>query len=206
MKRLAPGLLLLVLASSSVLCAGAARADDESPYADIPAFDREWAIAVYGTAHTGSYHAAGIGGRVRWQPFGDDVPFGLEAYLEATIVDWAGEGLRHDYPNGFNVFFPLRLAPDARLRLFLGFCDILSFVEPAQDGAPRADDVLFGAHAGLGAEWAPHSMFSLFVDLVFNGYAGHDRASADWTGGVGEELVPFWNVQANLGAQFHLGR
>ncbi|MCB9593243.1 MAG: hypothetical protein H6719_10975 [Sandaracinaceae bacterium] len=182
------------------------RADDDTPYSQIDAFDREWAVGFYGTGHAGSYFAGGIGGRLRWQPFGDDVPLGLEAYLEATIVDWPGQGFRHDYPNGFNVFFPVRLGRDVRLRAFLGFCDILSFVEPAQEGAPRADDVLFGIHGGGGAEWAVHSMFSLFLDLQANGYMGHDRASADWTGGVDEEFTFFWNAQANLGVQFHLGR
>lgn len=193
-------LLLAFFAAPSL-----AHADDERPYSDIPAFEREWAVAFYGTGHTGSYHAAGVGGRLRWQPFADDVPFGLEAYLEATIVDWPGDGFRHDYPNGFNVFFPVRIG-DWRLRAFLGFCDILSFVEPAQEGAPRADDVMFGAHVGVGAEWAVHSMFSLFLDLQGNGYLGHDRASAMWTGGVDEEFTFFGNAQANLGVQFHLGR
>ena len=81
-----------------------------------------------------------------------------------------------------------------------------SFVEPAQEGAPRADDVMFGAHVGFGAEVAVHSMASLFADLQFNGYMGHDRASEGWTGGVDEELQFFWNLQLNLGAQFHAGR
>lgn len=197
---------LACLAFATALGASVARADDDRPYSEIPAFEREWAVGFYGTAHTGSYHAAGIGGRLRWEPFGDDVPLGLEAYLEATIVDWPGDGFRHDYPNGFNVFFPLRLGDSFRLRAFLGFCDILSFVEPAQEGAPRADDVLFGAHAGAGAEWAPHSMFSVFLDVQANGYMGHDRTSAAWTGGVDEEFAFFWNVQANLGVQLHVGR
>jgi len=198
--------LTLCAALSCVLCAAPAAADDETPYSEIPAFDREWGISVYGTGHAGSYYAGGIGFRLRWAPFDSNIPLELEAYLEATIVDWPGEGFRHDYPNGFNVVFPIRLDERFRLRPFLGFCDILSFVEPAQEGAPRADDVLFGVHGGFGAEVAVHDMVSVYADLQANVYMGHDRASADWTGGVDEEFTFFYTGQLNIGVQMHLGR
>ncbi|HEY8427938.1 MAG TPA: hypothetical protein VIL20_06165 [Sandaracinaceae bacterium] len=175
-----------------------AQSEPEPP---ISAFDREWALAGYATGHAGSYLAGGIGGRLRWEPLDW---LGLEAYLEATIVDWPG-GLRHDYPNGFNVYLPIR-AGDFRFRPFLGFCDILSFIEPEEQHAPRADDVLFGAHVGAGVEWAVHSMWSVFADLQANFYAGHDRTANGWTGGVDEQLSFFWYVQLNVGAQLHLGR
>ena len=178
-----------------------AAAQETPPEAPIHAFDREFAAAVYATGHAGSYLAGGLGGRLRWQPF---EWFGVEAYLEATLVDWPG-GLRHDYPNGFNVYVPIR-AGDFQFRGFLGFCDILSFIEPQEQHAPRADDILFGAHAGVGLEWAVHSMWSLFADLQANFYGGHDRTAEGWTGGVDEELAFFWNVQLNIGVQFHLGR
>ncbi len=200
MKPTTALLILLSAAAPSLACA-----DDDRSYDDFHAFEREFAFALYGTAHTGSYQAAGLGGRLRWQPFADDVPFGVETYLEVTLVDWPGEGFRHDYPNGFNLFVPIRFG-DLRLRVFCGFCSILSFVEPTQEGSPRADDVMLGAHAGAGAEWALHSMASLFLDAQFNGYAGHDRSSGGWTGGLDEEFNFFWNVQANLGVQFHAGR
>lgn len=174
----------------------------ETPYDEIHAFDRDFAIAFYATGHAGSYLAGGVGGRLRWEMV---EWLGIEAYVEATLVDWPGGGLRHDYPNGFNVYVPVRV-DDFRFRGFLGFCDILSFVEPEEQGAPRADDVLFGAHAGVGAELAVHSMMSLFADLQVNVYGGHDRTAEGWTGGVEEELVPFWNVQLNVGGQFHVGR
>lgn len=196
---------LALLACLAAPASASAQEEEETPYDEVHAFDREFAIAAYATGHYGSYLAGGIGGRIRWEPFGDDVPLGMEAYLEATIVDWPGDGFRHDYPNGFNLYVPIRV-DDVRFRPFFGFCDILSFVEPSQEGAPRADDVMFGAHAGFGAEFALHSMASLFADLQFNGYAGHDRASAGWTGGVDEELVFFWNLQLNVGGQFHAGR
>jgi hypothetical protein len=172
------------------------------PYDTVHAFEREFAFGLYATGHTGSYLAAGLGARARWEPL---ELLGFEAYLEATLVESALGGLRHDYPNGFNVYVPLRFG-DFRVRPFAGFCDVLSFVEPAQPEAPRADDVLFGAHAGLGVEVAVHSMFSVFADLQANVYAGHDRTSQGWTGNVGEQLEPFWNVQLNLGAQLHAGR
>jgi hypothetical protein len=175
---------------------------DPRPYAALHAFERDFAVAVYATGHAGSYLAGGLGGRLRWELL---EWLGVEAYLEATMVDWPGGGFRHDYPNGFNVYVPVRL-DDFRVRAFLGFCDILSFVEPEEQGAPRADDVLIGAHGGVGVELAVHAMASLFADLQVNVYGGHDRTVGGWTGGVHEELVPFWNVQLNLGAQLHVGR
>ena len=189
-------------ASGLETAAPAAPEEEVQPYGQVHAFEREFAVGVYATGHAGSYLAGGIGGRLRWE-LAEWI--GLEAYLEATLVEWPGGGLRHDYPNGFNVYIPIR-AGDFRFRPFLGFCDILSFVEPEQQDAPRADDILFGAHAGVGVEWAVHPMFSTFADLQFNGYAGHDRTAEGWTGGVDEELGFFWNLQLNVGAQFHLGR
>lgn len=196
--------LALALLTALVPAAAAAQEEvpEEVPYSQVHAFDREFAVAVYGTGQAGSYLAGGVGGRLRYEPF---EWLGVEAYLEATLVDWEGGGLRHDYPNGFNVYVPARIG-DVRVRPFLGFCDILSFVEPEQPEAPRADDILFGAHAGVGVEWAVASMASLFADLQFNGYAGHDRSVDGWTGGVDEDLAFFWNVQLNVGGQFHLGR
>ena len=215
MKQTLPAALLALLFTLPIASARAdgpepTRSETEGealiPYSEVPAFEREWAISLYATGHAGSYFAAGAGGRIRWQPFDPSVPIGFEAYVEATLVDWAGEGLRHDYPNGFNIFVPVSLSRDFRLRAFLGFCDIISLVEPAQPDAPRADDVLFGAHGGVGAEWAVHSMFSVYADAQANVYMGHDRSSMGWTGGVGEEFTVFWNAQLNLGVQVHLGR
>lgn len=201
---LALGLMAACL-SAAAPAAAQTEVDDplaETPYDDIHAFDRDFAIAVYATGHAGSYLAGGIGGRLRWELL---EWLGVEAYFEATIVEWPGGGFRHDYPNGFNLYVPVRV-DDFRFRGFLGFCDILSFVEPEEQGAPRADDVLLGAHAGVGAELAVHSMVTLFADLQVNVYGGHDRTAEGWTGGVDEELVPFWNVQLNVGGQFHMGR
>lgn len=188
-----PALLALALVASTTN----ALAQD----APRTAFEREFGIGAYVTGHTGSYLAGGVGGRVRWEPWSF---MGLEAYLEATPVDWPG-AFRHDYPNGFNVYLPIR-AGDFRFRPMIGFCDIVSLIEPAQQGAPRADDVLLGAHVALGAEWSPHSNWSVFADLQFNGYAGHDRRTGGWTGGVNENFDFFWNVQLNLGCMFHLGQ
>jgi len=188
--------ILVLLASTVLALARPARAEPRLEAAS--AFDRHLAVAGYATGHAGSYRAAGIGGRVRWEPFRW---FGLEAYLEATLVDWPG-ATRHDYPNGFNAYVPIRVG-DFRIKPFLGFCDILSFIEPAERGAPRADDVLMGAHTGFGGEWSRGRLWSLFADVQLNVYAGHDRTAQKWTGGVEEEFAAFWNVQINLGAQLH---
>jgi len=169
--------------------------------ADSPsAFERPFAIATYGAVRGGDYLAGGVGGRLRWEPLSW---LGIEVYLEATHVEWPG-ALRHDYPNGFNLYVPIR-AGNFRVRPFFGFCDVLSFVEPSAQGAPRADDVMFGAHAGIGAEWSFHSHWSVFIDGQIDVYAGHDRASGGWTGNVDEKLRPFWTAQLNLGVQLHFG-
>jgi len=193
--------LRLALGASILLATSPAAADADPRGEPVSPFDRDFAVGGYVTGHAGSYFAGGIGGRLRWEPFDW---LGVETYLEATLVDWAGDGFRHDYPNGFNLYVPVRFGA-FRIRPFFGFCDVISLVEPAQPHAPRADDVLLGAHAGLGGEWALHSMWSLFADLQVNVYAGHDRTVAGWTGGLDSQLVPFWNIQLNLGVQLHVG-
>lgn len=178
----------------------AASDEDEPARAAQSAFDRPFAIAGYAAGRGGDYLAGGVGGRLRWEPVRW---IGIELYLEATVVDWAG-GFRHDYPNGFNVYLPFR-AGHFRVRPFVGFCDVLSFVEPTEQGAPRADDVMLGVHAGVGAEWSLGTHWSLFADAQVDVYAGHDRASGGWTGNVDEDLTPFWTAQLNLGVQLHFG-
>jgi len=191
------GLRCVVLAVLAALSPAVATAEPHAAPSSSP-FDRHFALASYATGHAGNYRAAGLGGRIRWEVLSW---LGLEAYLEATLVDWPG-ALRHDYPNGFNAFVPIRLGK-FRVRPYLGFCDILSFIEPAEAGAPRADDVLFGAHAGVGAEWGASALLSFFTDLQVNGYVGHDRTAGQWTGGVDESMDLFWNVQLNIGVQMH---
>lgn len=191
-------LALVLVALTPNLAAAQENTDPETP--ELSPWDREFAIAGYVTGHTGSYSAGGIGGRVRWE-FLDWL--GVEAYLEATIVSWEG-GFRHDWPNGFSLYVPIRVG-DFRVRPFLGICDVLSFAEAPIEDAPRSDDVLLGAHAGVGAEYALFSLASVFFDAQFNGYAGHDRAANGWTGGVGEEFEFVWYLQLNLGVQLHVG-
>ena len=163
------------------------------------AFDRPFAVATYGAVRGGDYSAGGVGGRTRWEPLRN---IGIDVYAEATLVDWPG-GFRHDYPNGFSVYAAVPVGP-ARIRPFVGLCDVLSFVEPTQPGAPRADDVMLGAHGGVGLEMPVTHSFSLFADGQADLYAGHDRASGDWTGSVAEHLTPFLTGQVNVGLQFHI--
>jgi hypothetical protein len=188
-------LLLAIL----LLAPNSARAQSRTDPAPRSPWGTQLAVAFYATGHAGSYLAGGIGGRLRYEPF---EWLGAEAYLEATIVEWPG-AFRHDYPNGFNIYTPIRI-DDVRIKPYIGFCDILSFIEPAQALAPRADDVLFGAHAGVGIEIALHRFVSVFADVQGNVYMGHDRTAEMWTGGVGEDFVPFWNIQLNLGVQGHV--
>jgi hypothetical protein len=166
------------------------------------AFSRPFAFGAYATGQVGSYRSAGLGGRARWEAFRR---LGFEVYFEATAVVFPGDGFRHDYPNGFNLYVPFQRGR-VRVRPFVGFCDVLSFVRPAQPGAPRANDVLVGVHGGVGGELAVRERLSAFVDLQANVYTGHGRTAQGWTAGVDGELRVFWNVQLNLGFQLHAGR
>lgn len=163
------------------------------------ATDRPFAIGSYAAVRGGTYTASGVGGRARWQPFRRA---GLDLYLEASVVDWEG-GFRHDYPNGFSVYTPLDVGP-IRVRPYFGFCDVVSLVEPTQPGAPRADDVMLGAHVGVGTEYAFGKSWSVFADAQVDAYAGHDRSSGNWTGNVAEDLMPIVTGQVNVGVQLHV--
>ena len=185
-----------------LLAASLAYADPAPPTAAHrpgEAFDRPFAVASYAAVRGGSYEAGGVGGRIRIQPF---ARFGLDAYLEATVVDWEG-GFRHDYPNGFNLYAALPIGP-VRVTPYIGACDVLSFAEPVEKGGPRADDVMVGLHAGVGAEVAVASAFSVFVDGQGDLYGGHDRSMHGWTGDVGEALIPVVTGQVNVGVQYHV--
>ncbi len=178
----------------------------ETPAVVAPAeikspFDRSFAIAGYGTSWAGSYAGAGVGGRIRIEPW---THFGIDLFGEALLVD-TPHGLRHDHPIGFNLYVPLRLNEDWRFRPLLGMCVVASFIEAEKEGAPRADDVLVGAHAGAGVERAIGSRFSAFLEVQGSGWMGHDRAVQGWTGAVGNDLKPFAVAQAMLGLSAHLG-
>jgi len=187
----------LLLTASPVLAQETAESPEEVP---TPTFDENLAIGAYGTGWLGAYAGAGIGGRARWEPF--DL-LGVDLFAEALIVDNADGGFRHDYPIGFNLYVPISIAETFRVRPLFGFCAVFSQIEPAQDGAPRADDVLFGIHAGAGLEWSPLRHLSLFLDVQATGYLGHDRSSHGWTGEVSEEYATFGVVQASLGTMVH---
>lgn len=163
-------------------------------------FDADWALGAYATGWEGSYLGGGIGGRIRWQAFEQ---LGVEVFAEHLLVESEG-GLRHDHPVGFNLYLPLRLAADLQLRPLFGFCAVLSFMEPEEEGAPGAQDVLFGVHGGAGIEWALFRDLSVFLEAQAVGWLGHDRTSQGWTGDVGEELTPTGVVQAAAGLQIHL--
>ena len=163
------------------------------------AFDRDLALGAYGTGWAGSYLGAGLGGRLRWEMLDW---LGVDLFAEHMWVE-SPAGFRHDHPIGFNAYIPIELGATVRLRPLLGFCAVFSMIEPENEDAPRADDVLFGVHAGVGIEWAPIRWLSLFADAKAIGYLGHDRESQGWTGSVSEEYGTSGVVQAVLGTQAH---
>lgn len=190
---LAAALLLLTLPAS-------VQAQDATLSEETPAFERDFAITAYLSSWAGDYASIGVGGRVRYEPLDW---FGIDLFGEAYVVDWPG-AFRHDYPIGFNLYTPFEITEGFRLRPLFGFCAVFSFIEPAEEGGPRADDVLFGIHAGGGAELELSSHWSLFFDAQAFVYFGHDRTTQGWTGAVGEEIDVSTIAQMSLGVQLHL--
>jgi len=168
-------------------------ADPASPFA------RKFSVAGYAAGWAGNYLAGGVGWRMRW----DALPFlGVEVFGESFLVEHQG-GLRLDHPIGFDLILPIRLAPWVQLRALAGFCAVFSFIEPPAEGGPRADDVLFGAHAGGGVEFALASWLSLFVDVQAIAYFGHARYAQNWGSSVSDELTTWGSVQAAIGTAAH---
>lgn len=163
------------------------------------AAEQPFAIGAYGAGWLGAYAAAGVGGHLRWEVLDE---LGIELLGEALVVE-SPSGFRHDHQVGFDVYVPLRLGAGLRLRPFVGFCTVFSLVEPAEQFAPRADDVLFGPHAGLGIEASLGHWFSLFLDAQAALWAGHDRSSSGWTGATSESYAFFGTAQLRAGAAVH---
>jgi len=196
------GLATLVASLGATSIARAADAPSEETRPKT-AFERPFALSGYGVGWAGAYTAGGVGGRVRWEM----VPgrFGVELLAEHLIVDWPG-GFRHDHPIGFNLYVPFAVSRSVRLRVLGGACTVFSFVEPEHAGAPRADDILFGVHGGVGLEVAVHERVSLFLDAQAIGYLAHDRTGQGWTGSVGGNEHPIAVLQPTMGLQVHLGK
>lgn len=188
---------VFVFCCAVLAATGTAWADDA---VEPHSFDRDWALGGYATGWEGAYLGGGLGGRARWEPF---EWLGVETFAEHLMVESPG-GLRHDHPVGFNLYVPFDLGGRVRLRPLFGFCAVLSFMEPENEGAPGAEDVLFGMHGGAGIEWAPWADWSVFLDVQAVGYLGHDRTAQEWTGDVGEELTTSGVVQVGAGIQLHL--
>ncbi|GAB4198346.1 MAG: hypothetical protein OHK0013_07400 [Sandaracinaceae bacterium] len=199
-----PRLALPLFVLGTSLAPTTARAD--APFAASPdeaglAAEHPFGFGVYVSGWLGSYAAAGVGGRLRWEPFDE---LGVEVFGEAHYVDHA-PGLRHDHQLGFDLYVPIRLGAGFRLRPLFGFCVVISMIEPVEQHAPRADDVLFGAHAGVGLEWSANEWLALFVEAQGTGWMGHDRSTERWTGAISDTYVPFGTAQVILGASAHFG-
>jgi hypothetical protein len=180
--------------------AGQARADSGVEKKYDNAFEHPFGLGAYTVAQTGDYDSVGVGGRLRFEP----LPWiGLDLFGEIHAVDWPGS-FRHDYPVGFNLYVPISLTEWLRVRPLAGLCAAFSFIEPASHGGPRADDVLFGAHGGLGLEAAFGTELSAFVDAQSVLWFGHDRTVQGWQGDVAEEVEATTLYQVSLGLTLHL--
>jgi len=194
-----PSTLLVV----SLLLAAPALAEAPSVHSDyhVSPFDRTFGLAGYGTGWGGAYGGAGVGGRLRIEPWKF---VGADFFSEHLIVS-SPSGLRHDHPVGFHLYTPIRLSQRVRLRPFIGMCVVASFIEPTEPRAPRADDVLVGAQLGAGIDLALHSRLTFFAEAKGVTWMGHDRSVQGWTGAVSNQVTPFVVAQAELGFMVHLG-
>lgn len=200
-SRAAACVLALSLAATN-----AAAHERVAPIADVqqeaePAFDKTWALGAYlNTWRAGDYDAFGVGGKLRFEPLSW---LGVEVFAEIYDVDWPTAS-RQDVPIGFSLYIPIALTDWLRVRPMLGACSTFSFIESKREGAPGADDVLFGVHGGAGVELAVAQEWSIFLDAQGVVWTGHDRTVEGWTGAVGEELSTTSNLQLSFGLQMHL--
>ncbi len=197
-------LVLLTSIASAVALAAPHRALADAPFDPLPeerglAAERAFGIGVYASGWAGSYLGAGVGLRVRWEPFD---ALGIEVFGEAHLLE-SGMGIRHDHQVGFNAYVPIRLGAGLRLRPLFGFCVVLSLIEPTEQYAPRADDVLFGLHAGLGLEWSLNEWLATFLEVQGAGWTGHDRSLDRWTGTTEDTYAFFGTAQLIVGASAH---
>lgn len=187
-----------LVAVSLFVVAPHARADIPTPTSQSP-FARKFSVGGYAMGWAGAYLAGGVGWRMRWDALD---AMGVEVFGESLLVEHTG-GLRHDHPVGFDLVFHVRFSPEVQLRLLAGFCAVFSFIEPPADGGPRADDVLFGAHAGVGVEVALASWVSWFADAQAIAYVGHGRYGQVWGSSVSDDLAGWGSLQIATGTQFH---
>jgi hypothetical protein len=194
-----------LLAAALLLSSPATSHADPSPERPPPrersAFERPFGLGPYATAWSGDYRAAGVGGRIRLEPWRR---LGVDLFGEVLQVQ-VPRGQRHDVPVGFHLYTPIPVTDDLRLRPFLGMCLALSSIRPEDPDAPRADDVLGGAHLGLGLDLALNDRLSLFAEAKAVAWIGHDRSVQRWTGAVHNEVQAFTLGQAQLGILLHLG-
>ncbi len=206
-------------ALAALLHVGSALADDlpptsldgSPPRAEAPRsppglrpFAEPLALGVYTLGWAGAYDAAGLGGRARWEFWQDRL--GVETFAEALFVDWPGGGSRHDFPIGFNLYAPWRWSSRVRARAMAGFCAVFSFISAGEQGAPPSNDVIFGAHAGVGVEVALSGPFVWFLDAQAVWYVGHDRTADDWSGSVSGSLSQAVVFQPSTGLLVAFGR
>jgi hypothetical protein len=211
-------ILLALIAYALVYPGAASAAEDRAPFAAPEAsasetaddrsnpgpFGAPLALGTYTLGSVGAYEGAGAGGRARWEFW--QRRLGVETFAEVLLFDWPGGGSRHDVPIGFNLYAPLALGSRVRARAMAGFCAVFSFIEPAEQGAPPSNDVLFGAHAGLGLEVALAGPFVWFLDAQAVWYVGHDRTSEDWSGAVSGSLSQAVVFQPQSGLMVAFGR
>jgi hypothetical protein len=197
----APALALTLAPASAVAQSPEAPLESVEMAHEFDALDRPFAFSAYVSGWAGSYLAGGVGGRLRWEPFAE---LGVEVFGEGHIVEWP-VGIRHDHQIGFNLYVPFELLPGFRVRPLFGFCTVFSLIEPPDASAPRADDVLFGAHAGAGIELAIETWGSWFFEAQAAVWAGHDRSQSRWTGTVEDTYAPFATAQVLTGFAVHFG-
>ena len=195
------GLVAVTCSAAWLIPPPTATAQAEPPEGEATTFEHDVSLGAYGVAFLGEMRGGGVGarGRFRLQSWLD-----LDLLSEHLIID-SPAGLRHDHPIGLALGVPIALGQHLQIHPVFGMTAIFSFIEPEQEHAPRADDIIFGLHVGVSVDLALGEHWSLWVAANASGYLGHEREVQGWTGTISDEVSTYGVVHLSAGLATHFG-
>lgn len=147
----------------------------------------------------GSYGMVGFGGQLRLRPFRR---VAVDLFAD-NFVGQVNGALRHDHEVGATLHYAIAGNDRWSLQPLLGACAVLAVQGSPQNSAQSVNDIHFGLHAGLGAEFAMGSGFSVQTQAELIGYLGHDFQVYRWTTEVSQDLSFSWVAQASAGLNYY---
>lgn len=143
------------------------------------------------------YAFGGVGGQVRLRPF---ERLRVDLFFD-NFFGSSDMAMRHDHEVGTTLQFMIVSTERFVLYPMLGACAMWAMLTPGHD-APGVSDIRFGLHAGIGAEVALGSGFSLALNVEAVPYLGHEMRAYDRTAFVDNTLHVMPMGQANLGLNY----